>query len=142
MLTGKVNRTSGTLLINGEEGEMHAYRKAVGFVPQDGAYPALPFFIGVCPLFVGALGLLTTAPLNPTAAAADVMMRELTVRENILFSARMRLPAKGWSDKEVGLIDQLIGCLWCGINVCMGGIPNRMCQMCSPFARAPLLCGC
>jgi ABC-type multidrug transport system ATPase subunit len=31
----------------------------------------------------------------------DTMMRELTVRENILFSARMRLPRKGWTDARI-----------------------------------------
>jgi ABC-type multidrug transport system ATPase subunit len=31
----------------------------------------------------------------------DTMMKELTVRENILFSARMRLPRRGWSDAAI-----------------------------------------
>ena len=31
----------------------------------------------------------------------DVMLRELTVRENILFSARMRLPSQGWTDADI-----------------------------------------
>ncbi len=31
----------------------------------------------------------------------DTMMRELTVRENILFSARVRLPRHGWTDAQI-----------------------------------------
>lgn len=62
---GKVNRTSGSLLVNGKESEMSAYRKVIGFVPQE-----------------------------------DTMLRELTVYENILHSARIRLPSS-WSRKEI-----------------------------------------
>ena len=32
---GTARRTAGTLRINGEPGEMAAYRRATGFVPQD-----------------------------------------------------------------------------------------------------------
>ncbi|KAJ3033261.1 hypothetical protein HDV00_006551 [Rhizophlyctis rosea] len=65
VLMGKVNRTAGTLFINGREAEMHTYKKIIGYVPQE-----------------------------------DVMLRDLTVRENILHSARIRLPAS-WSSKDV-----------------------------------------
>jgi ABC-type Mn2+/Zn2+ transport system ATPase subunit len=34
VLCGKVNRTSGTLWVNGLEQEMSTYKKIVGFVPQ------------------------------------------------------------------------------------------------------------
>ncbi|KAJ3061329.1 hypothetical protein HK102_009153, partial [Quaeritorhiza haematococci] len=35
VLMGKVSRTSGTLFVNGLEGEMHTYKKAIGYVPQE-----------------------------------------------------------------------------------------------------------
>ncbi len=35
VLSGKVEKTNGTLLINGKSEEMHVYRKLVGFVPQE-----------------------------------------------------------------------------------------------------------
>jgi ABC-type multidrug transport system ATPase subunit len=65
VLSGKVNRSFGTLKISGKEVELSEYRKIYGFVPQD-----------------------------------DVMHQEMTVRENILHSARIRLPAT-WTDEEI-----------------------------------------
>ncbi|KAJ3069573.1 hypothetical protein HDU98_007365 [Podochytrium sp. JEL0797] len=65
VLMGKVDKTGGKTLINGQESEVHLYRKIIGYVPQE-----------------------------------DVMLKELTVRENILHSARVRLP-RSWSDKQI-----------------------------------------
>ncbi|KAJ3114226.1 hypothetical protein HDU96_002395 [Phlyctochytrium bullatum] len=65
VLMGKVRRTGGDLWINGAQAEMHAFKKIIGYVPQE-----------------------------------DVMLRELTVRENVYHSARCRLPGT-WGRKEV-----------------------------------------
>ncbi|KAJ3023290.1 UNVERIFIED_CONTAM: hypothetical protein HDU68_008692 [Siphonaria sp. JEL0065] len=65
VLMGKVARTSGTLKINNTVAEMKAFKKIIGYVPQE-----------------------------------DVMIEELTVRENIRYSARTRLP-DSWTNKEV-----------------------------------------
>ena len=35
LLTGKTKRSTGTLLLNGEKGELAMYQKLVGMVPQD-----------------------------------------------------------------------------------------------------------
>jgi ABC-type sulfate/molybdate transport systems ATPase subunit len=56
------------------------------------------------------------------------MMRELTVRENILFSARMRLPRQGWSDTEIQrYVDAVIEVL--GLSECsdtlIGDVSSR-----------------
>ena len=57
LVTGKAQKTSGSVLINGVEEEgLAKYRKLVGFVPQE-----------------------------------DVMIRSLSVRDNISFSAAYRL---------------------------------------------------
>jgi len=58
MISGKVDRTGGTLKVNGEEKELTSLKPVIGFVPQN-----------------------------------DIMLRELTVEENIRHSALMRLPA-------------------------------------------------
>lgn len=54
------------------------------------------------------------------------MMRECTVRENILFSARMRLPREGWSDARIcAYVDAVIEVL--GLSECSNtliGDPN------------------
>ncbi|KAJ3110662.1 hypothetical protein HDU96_006373 [Phlyctochytrium bullatum] len=65
VLMGKVRRTGGDLWINGVQAEMQAFKKIIGYVPQE-----------------------------------DVMLRELTVRENVYHSARCRLP-QTWGKKEV-----------------------------------------
>ncbi|KND05205.1 uncharacterized protein SPPG_00865 [Spizellomyces punctatus DAOM BR117] len=65
VLMGKVKRTGGTLYVNGQESEMHVFRKVIGYVPQE-----------------------------------DIMLRELTVWENVLHSAKIRLPGD-WSAKDV-----------------------------------------
>ncbi|KAJ3179619.1 hypothetical protein HDU87_002825 [Geranomyces variabilis] len=73
VLMGKVSRTTGSLFINGAEGEMKKFQKIIGFVPQD-----------------------------------DIMLRELTVRENILHAARVRCPS-AWTASEVEtLADQIL----------------------------------
>ena len=59
LLSGKVEPTGGTLLVNGVEASLKDFRKLVGFVPQE-----------------------------------DIMLRELTVEENIRHSAFMRLPSE------------------------------------------------
>jgi len=59
LITGKVKRSSGRVLVNGSEVDgLAQIAKLVGFVPQE-----------------------------------DIMLRELTVRDNISFSAKYRLPA-------------------------------------------------
>ncbi|KAJ3114227.1 hypothetical protein HDU96_002396 [Phlyctochytrium bullatum] len=65
VLMGKVRRTGGDLWINGAQAEMQAFKKIIGYVPQE-----------------------------------DVMLRELTVWENVYHSARCRLPGT-WTRKEV-----------------------------------------
>jgi ABC-type multidrug transport system ATPase subunit len=66
LVTGKAEKTAGTVKINGSEEEgLTKYQKLVGFVPQE-----------------------------------DVMIRSLSVRDNIAFSARYRLPAS-LSDSEI-----------------------------------------
>ncbi|KAI9337953.1 hypothetical protein BDR26DRAFT_803813 [Obelidium mucronatum] len=65
VLMGKVDKTGGTLFINGQESEVHLYRKIIGYVPQE-----------------------------------DIMLQELTVRENVLHSARVRLP-RSWNEKKI-----------------------------------------
>ncbi|ORZ40454.1 hypothetical protein BCR44DRAFT_1411441 [Catenaria anguillulae PL171] len=64
VLRGAVKRTSGTVQINGMEGELSMYRKLIGFVPQE-----------------------------------DIMIRELTVLDTLMFSAKTRLPAH-WSHTQ------------------------------------------
>lgn len=66
-LTGKMDAScvrGGDLTINGQHAQMSAFKKVVGYVPQD-----------------------------------DVMMRELTVWDNIIHSGRIRLPH--WSDEQI-----------------------------------------
>ncbi|RKP23613.1 P-loop containing nucleoside triphosphate hydrolase protein, partial [Syncephalis pseudoplumigaleata] len=59
LLTGKVQRTSGSVQVNGVDEPLSNYSKLIGFVPQE-----------------------------------DIMLRELTVRDILMHSAMMRLPAK------------------------------------------------
>ncbi|KAI8053263.1 hypothetical protein BDF22DRAFT_743185 [Syncephalis plumigaleata] len=59
LLTGKAQRTSGSVQINGVDEPLSNYSKLIGFVPQE-----------------------------------DIMLRELTVRDILMHSAMMRLPAK------------------------------------------------
>ncbi|KAJ3119093.1 hypothetical protein HDU96_000008 [Phlyctochytrium bullatum] len=76
VLMGKVRRTGGDLWINGVQAEMQAFKKIIGYVPQE-----------------------------------DVMLRELTVRENVYHSARCRLPGT-WGRKEVeGCVDAVLEAL-------------------------------
>lgn len=71
-----MKRTSGDLFINAKKIETQAYKKIIGYVPQE-----------------------------------DIMLRELTVKENILHSARIRLPSQ-WTDKEVNIfVDEIIDAL-------------------------------
>lgn len=58
----------------------------------------------------------------------DTMIRECTVRENILFSARMRLPRSGWTDEEIQRhVDAVIEVL--GLSICadtlIGDVTSR-----------------
>jgi ABC-type multidrug transport system ATPase subunit len=62
---GKLNRTGGEIHVNGVPAELHAFKKIIGYVPQE-----------------------------------DIMLKELTVREVIEYSARIRLP-RAWSKREV-----------------------------------------
>jgi len=55
----------------------------------------------------------------------DTMMRELTVRENILFSARVRLPRHGWSDKDIqDHVDAVIDVL--GLTECADTLSDNV----------------
>eukprot|EP00968_Pinguiococcus_pyrenoidosus_P024510 scaffold4746_cov248-Pinguiococcus_pyrenoidosus.AAC.2 len=68
VLMGKVPPTfqrSGTLRINGKVTSMSAYKRSIGYVPQE-----------------------------------DIMHRSLTVRDNIEYSARVRLP-DDWTEEEL-----------------------------------------
>ncbi|KAJ3344621.1 hypothetical protein HDU83_005006 [Entophlyctis luteolus] len=65
VLMGKVQKTSGEVLINGQAVEIKSFKKLVGYVPQD-----------------------------------DVMLHDLTVFENVIHSARIRLPRR-WSRSRV-----------------------------------------
>ena len=65
VLMGKLQRSGGDIMINGETAHIHEYRKIIGYVPQE-----------------------------------DVMLRELTVREVIYYSARIRLP-KNWTKAQI-----------------------------------------
>ncbi|KAI9184364.1 hypothetical protein H9P43_003417 [Blastocladiella emersonii ATCC 22665] len=65
VLRGSVRRTSGSVSINGMEGELNLYKKLVGFVPQE-----------------------------------DVMIRELTVLDTLMHSAKTRLPSH-WTHSMV-----------------------------------------
>ncbi|KAJ3337512.1 hypothetical protein HDU93_001005 [Gonapodya sp. JEL0774] len=76
VMMGKINRTSGRLIVNGRVGEMSAYKKIIGYVPQD-----------------------------------DVMLRELSVRENVEYSARCRLPPS-WTNAQVSEhVDRILSAL-------------------------------
>ena len=57
LLTGKIERTSGVVRLNGKTDELSNYSKLIGYVPQE-----------------------------------DIMIRELTVRDILMHSARSRLP--------------------------------------------------
>lgn len=55
----------------------------------------------------------------------DIMMRELTVRENILFSARVRLPRHGWSEAQVQAhVDAVIDVL--GLTECADTLSEKV----------------
>ncbi len=69
LLTGKVERTSGNVKLNGVPDELSKYGKLIGYVPQV---------------------ILNLTPQE------DIMIRELTVRDILMHSARMRLP-RSWS---------------------------------------------
>ncbi|TPX35213.1 hypothetical protein SmJEL517_g02343 [Synchytrium microbalum] len=92
VLMGKIPKTSGELLINGSQAQIHQFSRLVGFVPQD-----------------------------------DTMIPELTVRENILHSARIRLP-RSWSSREVeeyvDLVIEILG-LTQESNSVIGDVLNR-----------------
>ena len=61
----------------------------------------------------------------------DTMMRECTVRENILFSARMRLPREGWPDARicayVDAVIEVLGLSECS-NTLIGAMRHRVCH--------------
>jgi len=58
----------------------------------------------------------------------DTMIRELTVRENILYSARMRLPRHGWTDaaiqKHVDAVIEVLGLSSCA-DTLIGDVSSR-----------------
>ena len=58
----------------------------------------------------------------------DTMIRELSVRENILFSAKMRLPRSGWSEsdiaKHVDAVIEVLGLTECA-DTLIGDVSSR-----------------
>ncbi len=76
VLMGKVEGTSGSLLINGKQMEMTNLKKLIGYVPQD-----------------------------------DIMIRDLSVRENILHCARVRMPYNFGSKRCSHYVDAVIKAL-------------------------------
>jgi len=86
----QVKRTGGSLRINGAPGELAAFGRVLGFVPQE-----------------------------------DVMLGELTVRENIAHSARVRLPRKDWGRARVErLVDAVMEVL--GLQACADTPTSRI----------------
>lgn len=73
LMAGKIDRTSGTIKVNGEEKELTSMRRIIGFVPQE-----------------------------------DVMLRELSVEENICHSALMRLPREWPHQKKLDLVEETL----------------------------------
>ena len=76
LLTGKVKRTAGSVLINGRPDELSNYKKLVGYVPQE-----------------------------------DIMLRELSVREVLMHSARMRLPSDWKYQRIKAKVNEIISFL-------------------------------
>jgi ABC-type multidrug transport system ATPase subunit len=79
IISGKVDRTGGTLKVNGVEKELTSLRRVIGFVPQE-----------------------------------DVMLRELTVEDNIRHSALMRLPRDWPLEKKLEQVEEIIESLEIG----------------------------
>jgi len=79
IISGKVDRTGGTLKVNGVEKELTSLRRVIGFVPQE-----------------------------------DVMLRELTVEDNIRHSALMRLPRAWPLEKKLEQVEEIIESLEIG----------------------------
>ncbi|KAI5844501.1 ABC transporter-like protein [Morchella snyderi] len=76
VLMGKIDKTSGSIFVNGVKEDMKVYKRIIGYVPQD-----------------------------------DIVLAELTVRQNILHSARVRLPSN-WSESMIqDHVDRIISCL-------------------------------
>jgi len=73
ILSGKVDRTAGRLLINDQPSELTKYRRIIGFVPQE-----------------------------------DIMLRSLSVEENVRHSAFMRLPADWSKEKKLARVEQVL----------------------------------
>lgn len=76
IMSGKVDRTGGTLKVNGEEEELSAFRNIIGFVPQE-----------------------------------DIMMRDLTVEENVTHSALMRLPSSWSTASKLERVEEILDAL-------------------------------
>jgi len=76
LMAGKVDRTEGSIKINGEEGELTRYRKVIGFVPQE-----------------------------------DVMLRNMTVEDNVRHSALMRLPTDLSREEKLLHVDDTLDSL-------------------------------
>lgn len=77
LVTGKAQRTTGTIRVNGNEVDgLGNFKKLVGFVPQE-----------------------------------DIMLRELTVRDNIAFSAHYRLPKELTEQEIQGKINHTLAVL-------------------------------
>ncbi|KAJ3347192.1 hypothetical protein HDU83_002312 [Entophlyctis luteolus] len=81
VLMGKVHKTNGEVLINGQAVEVKAFKKLVGYVSQD-----------------------------------DVMLHDLTVFENVVHSARIRLPRR-WPRRRVfEFVNNILHALQLSVN--------------------------
>ncbi|KAI8905545.1 P-loop containing nucleoside triphosphate hydrolase protein [Gorgonomyces haynaldii] len=76
LLTGKVQRTSGSVKLNGQHDELSKYSQLIGYVPQE-----------------------------------DIMLRELTVFDVLLHSARMRLPRSMTSEAVIDKVSSIVSFL-------------------------------
>ena len=85
LLTGKMRRSTGAVYVNNTKEELSKYKKLIGYVPQEVNY--------VRPSLSGLTGL-------NHCLKQDVMLRELTVRDILMHSARMRLPVD-WDPERV-----------------------------------------
>lgn len=90
VLAGKLRRTNGSLLINGQELEMHRFRK-VGS-------------LGNCKYHVGPV-LNSHSSMCPHqiighVPQSDIMIPELTIRETLMHSASTLLP-RTWTKAQI-----------------------------------------
>jgi ABC-type multidrug transport system ATPase subunit len=94
VLMGKIKNTGGAIYVNG------AKKNITEYVTRQG-----DIFKFLKRIRLGIKRSLATSPQD------DIVLPELTVRENILHSARIRMPSD-WTDHEIQEhVDKLIACL-------------------------------